>query len=76
MNGRLYDPVIHRFLMPDNFIQDPYNTQSFNSYGYVLQNPLKYTDPSGEIIPLLIYRIPRGSASEVLKESLKTDGFH
>jgi len=48
MNGRLYDPLLHRFLAPDNFIQNPYNTQSYNRYGYVLNNPLKYTDPSGE----------------------------
>ncbi|WP_262510701.1 RHS repeat domain-containing protein [Gelidibacter algens] len=54
MNGRLYEPVVHRFLMPDNFVQDPYNTQSYNRYGYVLNNPLLYSDPSGEIIPLLI----------------------
>lgn len=49
MNGRLYDPVLHRFLSPDNFIQDPFNTQNFNRYGYVLNNPLMYTDPSGEM---------------------------
>ncbi len=48
MNGRLYDPVVHRFLQPDNYIQDPHNTQNYNRYGYVLNNPLKYTDPSGE----------------------------
>jgi RHS repeat-associated protein len=49
MNGRLYDPKLHRFLQPDNFVQDPSNTQNYNRYGYVLNNPLKYTDPSGEI---------------------------
>lgn len=48
MNGRLYDPKMHRFLQPDNFIQDPANTQNYNRYGYVLNNPLKYIDPSGE----------------------------
>jgi RHS repeat-associated protein len=48
MNGRLYDPTLHRFLQPDNDIQDPSNTQNFNRYGYCLNNPLKYTDPSGE----------------------------
>jgi RHS repeat-associated protein len=53
MNARLYDPKLHRFLQPDNFIQDPSNTQNFNRYGYVLNNPLKYTDPSGEVIPLV-----------------------
>lgn len=48
MNGRLYDAKVRRFLSPDNYIQDPSNTQNFNRYGYVLNNPLKYTDPSGE----------------------------
>jgi hypothetical protein len=48
MNGRLYDPLLHRFLQPDNNIQDPSNTQNYNRYGYVLNNPLKYIDPSGE----------------------------
>ncbi len=48
MNGRLYDPKLHRFLQPDNFVQDPNNTQNYNRYSYVLNNPLSYTDPSGE----------------------------
>ena len=48
MNGRLYDPALHRFLQPDNFVQDPFNTQNFNRYGYCLNNPLLYTDPTGE----------------------------
>ena len=57
MNGRLYDPKLHRFLAPDNYVQDPYNTQNFNRYGYVYNNPLLYTDPSGEVawfVPILI----------------------
>jgi RHS repeat-associated protein len=48
MNGRLYDPKLHRFLQPDNYVQDPSNTQNYNRYGYCINNPLKYTDPSGE----------------------------
>ena len=48
MNGRLYDPRLRRFLSPDNYIQDITNTQNFNRYGYVLNNPLMYWDPSGE----------------------------
>jgi RHS repeat-associated protein len=54
MNGRLYDPKLHRFLQPDNNIQEPYNTQNYNRYGYVLNNPLKYTDPSGEFWHIVI----------------------
>ena len=49
MNGRLYDPVLGRFLSPDNYVQLPDFSQSFNRYSYCLNNPLKYTDPDGEI---------------------------
>lgn len=48
MNGRIYDPKLHRFLQPDNNIQDPFNTQNFNRYGYCMNNPTKYIDESGE----------------------------
>lgn len=47
-NTRLYDPVLGRFLCPDPYVQMPDNSQSFNRYSYCLNNPLKYTDPSGE----------------------------
>ena len=47
MNGRFYDPLIGRFLSPDPYVQAPYNLQNFNRYSYCLNNPLKYTDPSG-----------------------------
>lgn len=47
MNARLYDAKLHRFLAPDNFIQDTGNPQNYNLYGYVYNNPLKFTDPSG-----------------------------
>jgi RHS repeat-associated protein len=47
MNGRMYDPVLAMFLSPDPFIQSPETTQNFNRYAYVLNNPLKYTDPTG-----------------------------
>ena len=46
MNGRLYDPALGRMLSPDNYTQG--GTQGENRYSYVLNNPLKYTDPSGE----------------------------
>ena len=34
MNGRLYDPKLHRFLQPDNYVQDPFNTQNYNPVSY------------------------------------------
>lgn len=54
MNGRLCDPLLRRFLNADENIQDPYNTQNYNKYGYVLNNPLMFNDPSGEcLVPLI-----------------------
>ena len=47
-NGRCYDPVMSTFLFPDSYVQSPGNSQSFNRYAYCFNNPLKYTDPSGE----------------------------
>ena len=49
MNGRMYDPLLGRFLSPDNYVQLSDFSQSFNRYSYCLNNPLKYTDPSGEV---------------------------
>ena len=60
MNGRLYDPALHRFLMPDNYIQDPFNTQNFNRYGYCLNNPLVYVDENGEFWHLIIGAVVGG----------------
>lgn len=50
MNARLYDPLIGRFLSPDPYVQMPDFTQNFNRYSYALNNPLKYTDESGEFL--------------------------
>ena len=47
MNGRIYDPKLGRFLQADPIVQFPDYTQSWNSYSYVLNNPLVYTDPTG-----------------------------
>jgi len=48
MNGRVYDPILVRFLCPDNFVQAPGMSNTFNHYSYCINNPLKYADPSGE----------------------------
>ncbi len=47
MNGRVYDPLISRFLSPDPFVQAPNMAMGFNRYAYCLNNPLIYTDPTG-----------------------------
>jgi len=47
MNGRIYDAVLGRFMQADPIIQAPGNSQSYNRYAYVFNNPLSFTDPSG-----------------------------
>ena len=47
MNGRVYDATLARFISADPHIQAPHMTQSYNRYSYVINNPMKYTDPSG-----------------------------
>jgi RHS repeat-associated protein len=50
MNGRMYDPMNGRMMRPDNYVQDPSNSQSYNRYSYCWNNPLKYTDPTGDYV--------------------------
>ena len=52
MDGRVYDPAIGRFLSPDNYVQLSENSQSFNRYSYCINNPLKYTDPTGQFFQI------------------------
>jgi RHS repeat-associated protein len=48
LNGRLFGSgVIPRMLSPDPYIPNPGNTQDFNRYSYVNNNPLSLTDPTG-----------------------------
>jgi RHS repeat-associated protein len=47
LNARLYDPKLAQFTGLDPFVQDPGMGQNFNRYSYCLNNPLIYSDPSG-----------------------------
>jgi RHS repeat-associated protein len=47
MNGRIQDAVTGRFLSADPFISRPADTQGYNRYSYVRNNPLTYLDPTG-----------------------------
>lgn len=74
MNGRMYDPLLGRFLSPDPFIQMPDNSQNFNRYSYCFNNPLKYTDPDGNFIFGYTFGFFRGlfSGNNPFKEGWKT----
>ena len=47
-NARYYDPELGRFIQPDDVIQDLSNPQSYNRYSYCVNDPLRYTDPTGK----------------------------
>lgn len=47
LNARLYDSSIGKFMAADTFVPDLYDGQAFNSYSYVANNPLSFTDPTG-----------------------------
>ncbi len=47
--ARFYSPVLNRFIQPDSIVPDPYNSQSWNRFSYVGNNPIRYNDPTGNI---------------------------
>jgi RHS repeat-associated protein len=46
-NARWYEAALGRFAQPDTIIPQPGNPQSLNRYSYVLNNALRFQDPSG-----------------------------
>ena len=48
--ARYYDVGIGRFLSADTVVQSYANPQTLNRYSYCVNNPLKYTDPSGHLV--------------------------
>ena len=48
MNGRIYDPLLGRFISADSKVPGFSDLQSYNRYAYVLNNPLRFTDPDGK----------------------------
>ncbi len=60
--ARPYAPALGRFLQADTLVPNPANPQSLNRYAYTLNNPLRYTDPSG-------HREIRYGEGEIIDES-------
>ena len=74
MNGRVYDPQMSMMLSPDNNIQLLQMLQNYNRYSYCLNNPLKYTDPSGEFIESIVLGVI-GGASNLVFNADDIDSF-
>jgi len=53
MRARWYDPSLGRFISPDPILV-PMAPATLNGYAYGLNNPLRYSDPTGELVPLII----------------------
>jgi len=52
MLARFYSPTVGRFLGVDPALEsaDPFRPQTWNRLNYVTDNPLKYLDPTGEVL--------------------------
>ena len=75
MNGRLYDPWLGRFLQPDPFVQAPEYSQNFNRYSYAWNNPLKYTDPDGEWVNLVLGAVVGGISGYIAGDMAGATGW-
>ena len=65
-NARYYDGDIGRFVTADNVIDGQYDTQGWNRYAYVKNNPVLYKDPSGNaIVPALLAALAYNNSDTV-----------
>jgi RHS repeat-associated protein len=54
LRARYYDPATGRFIGKDPFSGYLTSPQTRNSYAYALNNPLNFTDPTGEVVAAAI----------------------
>ena len=71
-NARWYDSSAGRFISADTMVPGAGNPQAFDRYAYTLNNPLRYTDPSGhygeEVHRDLTYQIVHDTAMNIADE--------
>jgi len=53
--ARYYHPALGRFVQADTVVPEPGNPQSLNRYAYVLNNPIRYNDPTGHAYECGVY---------------------
>jgi RHS repeat-associated protein len=57
MRARYYDPEIGRFISRDPISGALSTPQSQNPYSFALNNPIIHSDPTGEVVPLVVLMI-------------------
>lgn len=61
-NSRHYDPQLGRFIQPDSIVPlASQGVQAYDRYGYVNNNPVRYTDPTGHCILCLSIAVAGGA---------------
>ncbi|MEK6862516.1 MAG: RHS repeat-associated core domain-containing protein, partial [Nanoarchaeota archaeon] len=74
--ARYYSPYLSKFTQPDTVIQDVYNPQNLNRYSYVLNNPYKYNDPSGNYFETVLdIGFVVWDVVDIVKNPLNTDNW-
>ena len=69
-NARYYDATLGSFLTADSIVPDPDNAQAYNRYAYVLNNPIRYIDPTGHF-----YDPPGANLHDVNADMLGEEGY-
>nr|MBP8603300.1 hypothetical protein [Bacteroidaceae bacterium] len=70
----VYDPLTAQFFSPDPFVLAPDNWLNYNRYAYCLNNPLKYTDPDGEWVHIVVGAVVGGVVNLAMNWN-NCDGF-
>lgn len=61
-NARYYDSRIGRFISADKIVQSKRNPQFLNRYSYVMNNPMRLIDPSGQVATCGVWGISCGNS--------------
>lgn len=73
--ARYYNPNIGRFISADSSIDGIFTTQGFNRYTYAGNNPVNYTDPSGNFFWFIVIAIVVPSIVSTTVNSINNGAF-
>lgn len=64
--ARPYYAPFKKWFNPDSIIQNIFNPQNLNRYSYVLNNPYKYVDSTGNLIELVVRQVAQDPTGRYL----------